>query len=254
MGWLWMLAACGGLPGTSTPETELTVLAASSLSESFEQLATRYEALHPGHRVTLAFAGTQSLALQIQQGLDADVFASADSEYAERLHEQLLVDTPRTIAKNSLVLAVRDADERVAQWRDLHVLDRLVVGAETVPVGRYTTRLIDESGAHYGTAWKESVEASIVSREPNVRLAAAKVALGEADGAVVYATDTQALDGLRGIAPPAPLAFDTTVVHARILGSSERKAADQWMGFVESVEGQAILEDHGFRARTRGTP
>ena len=60
MGWLWMLAACGGLPGTSAPETELTVLAASSLSESFGQLATRYEALHPGHRVTLAFAGTHS--------------------------------------------------------------------------------------------------------------------------------------------------------------------------------------------------
>jgi molybdate transport system substrate-binding protein len=241
---LWLaLVGCGADPAAQ----ELTVLAAASLTDVYGDLEAAFEAAHPGVEVTVSFAGSQTLATQIRHGIAADVFASADARHVEALASDGLVGAPRPFAANELVLAVSAADRSPVDLASLGEAERLVVGAPDVPVGRYTATLLDAAQARYGDVWREQVEARIVSREPSVRQVASKVALGEADAAVVYATDVASVRGVRAVALPPELAVRTEYFHARVLSASRaRELATRWMAFVEGEAGQRALSRRGF--------
>ena len=66
---------------TAYPST-LTVLAAASLVEPFEEIGQAFEAQpeNTGMAVEFSFAGSQQLARQIGQGAPADVFAAANQQ------------------------------------------------------------------------------------------------------------------------------------------------------------------------------
>src|SRR4051812_1394339 len=91
-GALFVAAACGGdddddqaaassstSPPSSAPALEgtLTVFAAASLTDAFEELGTQFEAAHEGTSVEFNFAASSELATQVQEGAPADVLASA---------------------------------------------------------------------------------------------------------------------------------------------------------------------------------
>src|SRR5262245_59413277 len=69
----------------------LTVFAAASLKESFEQLRTEFRRQNPNVEIQLTFAGSQELRQKIEQGAPADVFASADRYHMDVLAERGLV-------------------------------------------------------------------------------------------------------------------------------------------------------------------
>ncbi len=230
------------------PRRTLTVLAAASLTDAFSDLERTFEASHPDVDVVLSFAGSQALAAQIRHGIPADVFASADERHIAALAEEGLVDAPRRFAANRLVLAL---SERVAAEVTLETLpevESLVVGGESVPAGRYTELLLDAAGERYGARWREAVEARVVSREPSVRLAAAKVSLGEADAAIVYATDLGAIDGARAVALPPSLSPEATYLQAPLADPIDPELARAWIALVESPVGQSALAGRGFRS------
>ncbi|TNE91542.1 MAG: molybdate ABC transporter substrate-binding protein [Deltaproteobacteria bacterium] len=238
---LWWLLACGG-----GAERELTVLAAASLTDAYQDMALAFEQAHPGVDVVLSVAGSQTLATQIRHGIGADVFASANEAHIRAVADEGLVAAPRALARNALVLAVR-SDTHPVEFAALDEVGSLVVGDTDVPVGRYTATLLDAAEQSYGEAWRAGVEARVVSREPSVRLVAAKVAMGEADAALVYATDARAVPGLRAIAVPAT-EQPPEYFHARLTDSTHPELAEAWLAFVESAEGQRILAEHGFDA------
>ena len=64
----------------------LQVLAAASLTEAFEEIANEFEN-KTGNKVTLSFAGSSSLAAQIEDGAPADVIALADEETFGRVKQ-----------------------------------------------------------------------------------------------------------------------------------------------------------------------
>lgn len=225
----------------STPEQALTVAAASSLTEAFEDLEVVFEAEHPGVDVQLVFAGSQTLATQIRHGLGADVYASADQPLVDRLVEEGLAEAPAPFATNRLVL-VAPAGRPAADLATLGELGDLVVGMPSVPVGHYTATLLDAATREYGAAWREAVDAHIVSREPNTRRVLAKVALGEADGAVVYATDARIADVTSAPLPDA-LAPRARYLDARLHDGPLPRA---WRALVRSPAGRQVLVDHGF--------
>lgn len=244
-----LLLGCGADPAageTSAPQQTLTVLAAASLTEAFADLERAFEALHPEVDVAIATAGSQALATQIRHGIQADVFASADALHADALAREGLVEAPRRFAGNALALVVSDRVAGPVTLETLPELDRLVVGGDEVPVGRYTRALFDAAQARYGDGWRSSVEARVVSREPSARLVAAKVAMGEADAAIVYATD--AADA---VPLPAELAPAIGCYHAPLTAATEPELARAWIALVESPEGQALLAARGFQAGAR---
>ena len=236
------LAACG--PNAAPAHTTtLTVLAASSLTDAFTELERDFEDANPHVDVVLSFAGSQTLSTQLRNGLKADVVASANAEHLQKLAGEGLVLQPRVFAHNRLVLAVRSDAATHIDLEHLGEAQRIVLGAPEVPVGAYTQQLFSAAQAEYGDEWRDQVDAHVVSREPSARLVLAKVVMGEADAAVVYATDAAGRE-VRTVAIPPELTVVTADLHAQAVGAAD--TATTWLDFVESSAGQKVLKHHGF--------
>ena len=213
----------------------LSVFAASSLRESFTELARAFELKHPGVHVELQFAGSQDLRVQLDNGARADVFASADLEHMRGIGRDLQI-----FARNEPVLVVPAPNPAgLKQFGDLPKAKRVVLGAPQVPIGEYTEHIL----AAQDPGFRRQVLAHTVSRELNVRQVLAKVSLGEADAAIVYRTDALA-EGKKVQAfeiPGAPLAAYP------IAALNDGPLAAEFVKLVLSPEGRAILKAFGFR-------
>lgn len=224
-----------GVAGCAGGDEQLTVLAASSLTDAFETIELRFEAIHPDIDVVISSGGSSSLAAQIEQGVPADVFAAADPTTMARVVDSA-VGEPVLFATNQLVIAVADGNPRdVTGLDDLARDDLVVVLADgEVPAGRYAAAILAAAG----------VVVEPASLEQNVRAVAAKVALGEADVAIVYATDVAAQrDALDAIAIPTDV---NVVAEYPIVAVSDTAGADLFVEFVVGPEGRDILTDAGF--------
>ena len=238
-----LLAGCAG---SASWERELTVLAAASLTDGFGQLEAAFEAAHPGSEVLLSFAGSQVLSSQVRQGIRADVLASANLEHVASLRAEGLLEASTAFAANTLVLPLSEAWPADTDLSTLGAVERLVVGTPEVPVGQYTEALFVAAEARYGKDWREAVESRVVSRESNVRLALARLVMGEVDAAVVYRTDVEADSGLRFVALPPDFAPRAVYHHGRLVDAPNRDLAASWMEFVEGPEGRSVLDGLGF--------
>jgi molybdate transport system substrate-binding protein len=156
----------------------LTVFAAASLTTVFPKIDR-----HPHY----SFAGSNTLAAQIEQGAPADAFASANMFLPRRLHAQGLCSQPVPFTRNRLVVIVPESNP--AHLKTVYGLRRrgvkVVIAAKGVPVGNYTRTVLRNLHLLH------KVMRNVVSEETDVREVLAKVALGEADAGVVYRTDAK---------------------------------------------------------------
>jgi molybdate transport system substrate-binding protein len=231
--------------GPSREPTRLVVFAASSLTEAFEDLATVYVQMFGEPEPILAFAGSQILRLQIEQGARAHVFASANAAHMQSLAATGRIARPRVFAYNELVVIVpRSNPASIDQFSDLSRARRIVIGTPDVPVGAYTREMLVRAEEAYGAGLVSELRSNIVSEESNARLVRAKVELGEADAAVVYRTDLS--PRVRVIELPAELSV-RAAYHAALVGEPPYpEAATRWISLLESARGRAILREHGF--------
>jgi molybdate transport system substrate-binding protein len=239
---LALLVAAAPLAAAQT----LTVAAASSLTEAFETIATAFEEAS-GTRVALTFAGSSTLAAQIVQGAPVDLFASANVAQMEVVRDAGLVDGPTLLfARNELVVIAADAGP-VATLEDLAADGTLVVLAgPEVPVGAYARTALARLDATLGEGFEARVLANVVSEEPNVRQVAAKVVLGEADAAIVYATDAAILDGVRTLPIPADANVRAAYPAAVLTTGRHPDLARDFLAFLSGDVARAILAARGF--------
>ena len=230
------LGACGD---SEEPTETITVFAAASLTEAFGELAAAFEEEHAGVTVRLSFAGSATLRTQILEGAPADVFASASPDEVATLGVAGLVVEEHALATNTLVIATREGG--IGSLEDLALPGlRLVLAAKDVPAGRYAR----ESLALAGDDFAGRVLANVRSNEANVRATLAKVELGEADAAIVYASDLGAADdGVRAVAIPERY---QVAAEYRLALLSESDGARAFVAFATSPEGMATLARHGF--------
>jgi molybdate transport system substrate-binding protein len=237
-----------GLASAARAQREVVVFAASSLRESFAELGQRFERAHPGVKVVFNLSGSQELRTQIENGAQADVFASADLKHMRALQEANLVSAPHVFARNQPVLVVPKGNP--AGLRGLHDLPeahRIVLGVPDVPIGAYSLRVLDAASREYGADFRAKVEARVVSREMNVRQVLAKVGLGEADAAIVYRTDFAAAgQKVEMIAIPPRVNVEAEYPIATVEKSKEAALAREFVELVLSPAGQEILSRFGF--------
>ncbi|WP_236014746.1 molybdate ABC transporter substrate-binding protein [Microbacterium stercoris] len=217
---------------------ELTVFAAASLKNAFEQISTEFEADHPGVDVRpLVTDGSQVLATQLAEGAAVDVFASADEANMDRVRD--LVAEPRPFATNTMIIAVPTGNPAgIAGLEDLADPGRIVVlCAVEVPCGAASAALFENAGL---TPAPDSLE-------QNVSAVLTKVAAGEADAGLVYRTDAAAgevdiveAEGAADVVSRYPI--------AAVRGAANSEAAAALVDFVTGVEGQRILKSFGFGA------
>jgi molybdate transport system substrate-binding protein len=248
------LVVCTGLAEarTSSPEPELTVFAAASLTGAFQEIGGMFEQAHPGTRVRFNFAGSQQLATQLEQGAIADVFASADQRWMDYAAEKdLLAAEARLFAHNRLVVIVPSTNPaRIGRLQDLAKRGvKLVVAAEAVPVGGYTRQSLARLAQAPGFAWDfdRRVLANVVSQEENVKAVVTKVQLGEADAGVVYASDAvgSVSRHLRVLAIPDPQNVIADYPIAALKRARAPSAAEDFIALVLAPEGQSVVKKFG---------
>jgi len=258
------LLALAGLPASSpaasaqTPaEPELVVFAAASLSGAFQDLGAAFEKANPRTRVRFNFAGSQQLAVQLEQGARADLFASADERWMTYVAERrLLAEPARPFARNRLVVILPASNPaRIGRLEDLaRPWVKLVVGAESVPVGAYTRRVLARLATAPGfpAGYERKVLANVVSQEENVKSVVAKVQLGEADAGVVYLSD--AVGSVARHLRLLPVPGDRNVVAqypvARLREARAPAAAAAFVQLVLGPEGQVTLRRSGLEPVT----
>lgn len=234
-----VLGACTSSDGDS--EATVVVFAAASLTDAFTDIAAAFEAAEPGIGVQLSFAGSAALREQVLDGAPADVIATANrSVLGDLVRDGALTDVPEVFALNELRLAVPAGNPAgVSGPADLTDDDLLVglCGAQ-VPCGALAREALALAG----------VEASVDTEEADVRSLLAKLAEGELDAGIVYASDIVAADGrVEAIDAAGDLGVLAAYPIAVLDGAPNPDAAETFVAFVRSDEGQQILGDAGFR-------
>jgi molybdate transport system substrate-binding protein len=255
-GTLRIALALLGLPTGASSLAEpapatVTVFAAASLTESFRELGRAFEQQHPGSTVQFSFAGSQQLALQLEQGAPADVFASADQRWMDYVRDKGLVEgeTP-VFARNRLVVIVpRTNPARIGRLEDLvRRGTKVVLAAEQVPAGKYSREALTKLAASPGfpADYDRRVLANVVSQEENVKSVVSKVQLGEADAGVVYQSDvTPAVARyVRDLEIPQQSNVIAEYPIAVVKSARNADAARQFVALVRSAEGQRVLQAH----------
>ncbi|WP_434599855.1 molybdate ABC transporter substrate-binding protein [Streptomyces sp. A5-4] len=223
---------------TGAPKADLTILAASSLTDVFKTAGAAYEKKNPGTKVKFSFAGSQELAAQVKQGAPADALVTADTKTMAGLKSD--TDTPTVIAKNRLVIATGKGNpEKVENLGDLADTKlKVVLAAPEVPVGRYSKKILDA----------QKIDVKPVSQEPNVRAVLSKVELGEADAGLVYKTDAAtATDKIKAIDIPDAQNAVASYPAATLKTSKHSEAATAFVAWLSTPEAQKILADAGFQ-------
>ena len=237
---LVVLIAAQPVAAAPRPSGEITVFAASSLTESFDAIAKQFEKKYPDVSVKFDYDASSNLATQINQGAPADVFASADQDNLQKTIDSGAVTPPPIVfAKNRLEIAVEKGNpKKIKGLADLDKSELVVVlCADAVPCGKYAAEAFANA----------RVTVSPASKEENAKATLSKVSLGEADASVVYVTDVQAAKGgVSGVKIPDRQNVIATYPIAVTKDSRSSAAAKTWVQFIESKTAQTTLRRFGF--------
>jgi molybdate transport system substrate-binding protein len=233
--------------GLSQAETrDMTVSAAISLKNAFEEIGKLYES-RDNVKVLLNFGASGDLAKQIEGGAPVDVFASAAQKDMDMLEGNGLLSqgTRVNFAGNSVVLIVPEKGTPLKGFEDLNAaaVKKIAVGnPKTVPAGRYAAEVLD----YYKLAGV--IKDKLVFTE-NVRQALDYVARGEVDAGIVYATDAAVSARDVKLISTAPEASHKPVIYpiAVVKGTKSETSAKAFISLVLSPEGQKILQKFGFK-------
>ena len=224
---------------------ELTVSAAASLTNAFNELGPLFDAANPGHKVQFNYGASGALLQQIAKGAPVDVFASADQETMDQAQAQSLMKAAqrRNFVSNTLVVIVPAASAKVPKTvADLGQASyqRVAIGLPaSVPVGRYTKGVLEAAGQ-----WA-AIEPKMIGAN-NVRQALDYVARAEVDAGFVYATDAALMPDKVKVAFSVPTKMPILYPVAPLAASPNAALAQRFVDFLASSQAQAVLAKYGF--------
>ncbi len=226
----------------------ISIFAAASTTDVLEQIAADYET-ETACSVSTIFAGSGTLARQIEAGAPADIFLSANTEWMDWIERTGLVRGGNVISllSNQLVFIVpaenKDARLNIQETADVisYLGDgKLAIGdPATVPAGRYATTAL----RHFGLS---NLSPGQIVRASSVRAAVAWVGRGEAKAGIVYRTDAGIDDRVR-IAGVIPAIDSVDIVYpVALIGRTPNDAAQSFFDYLQSYDAARVFAEHGF--------
>ncbi len=226
---------------------KITIFAAASLKEALDAVVAA-RASDTGEKVTISYAGSNTLARQIEAGAPADIFISADLQWMTYLRQRNLVREPTVsnLLLNRLVViapasspGALDPRSPVA-WLTRLAGGRLATGnTDGVPAGIYARAALQNL-----RLW-ETLRGSLAQAD-NVRMALAYVARGEAPLGIVYATDASAEPRVAVVARLPQGSHPPIVYPAAVLNGARHPGAEAYLTYLKSPGAQAIFAKFGF--------
>jgi molybdate transport system substrate-binding protein len=226
---------------------DVTIFAAASLRDGLDELVREYERQGRG-KVVVSYAGSPTLARQIEKGAPADIFISANTEWMDLLAVRGLIriETRVNLLSNRLVLIAHGGSQtalRIGPRFPLAELlgDRRLAMADpdSVPAGKYGKAALESLGV-----WGEV--APKVARAENVRAALALVARGEAPFGIVYRSDAVAEPRVRTVGEFPAGSHPQIIYPAAVIAGTRSKIAYETLRHLRSINAGTVWQRHGF--------
>jgi len=243
------------LGATTARAADPVVFAAASLKNALDDAAALYEE-RTGKAVTLNYAGSSTLAKQIEQAAPADIFFSASIDWMDYLEERGMTDKDSrvTLLGNAIVLvAPKESDAAIEIAPNMPLADLLgnhghlaMANVDSVPAGLYGKAALEHLGA-----W-ETIADKVVQAD-NVRAALAFVASSEAPLGVVYATDAAAEPAVRIVGAFPADSHPPILYPVALTASSKNPDAASFLNFLKSDAARPAFERQGFVLVAPGT-
>ncbi|MCK3655738.1 molybdate ABC transporter substrate-binding protein [Pasteurellaceae bacterium Macca] len=241
-----LLATAFACATTSALAENITVFAAASMTNVLQQIGEAYQKQYPEDHLTYSFAGTSTLAKQIEQDAPADLFISADQKWMDYVVQKQPEKTKNitVLAENTLVLIapmdspLKEGNIQAVDFSNILQGSYLALGDENVPVGRYAKKALENLGL-----WK-SVE-NRIARGKDVRAVLAYIERGELPLGIVYSTDAKISNKVKVISTFPTESYGKIVYPAATL--SEKSQAKRFLDYLTLPHSQQILQQAGFK-------
>ncbi|RRJ85746.1 molybdate ABC transporter substrate-binding protein [Gulosibacter macacae] len=235
-------ADAAAAPSADTLSGELTVFAAASLNQVFDEIAADFMAEHPETSITFNYGGSSGLVTQMQDGAPVDVLATANESTMKNAIEASLMSAEQPIfATNVLTVVVEPGNPKnITGLSDLTRDDvALVVCAEQVPCGAATNKLEETTG----------ITLSPVSEENAVTDVLGKITTGQADAGIVYVTDARgAGDQVAEVVIPEAADIVNNYPIGVTASTTNPELAQAFVDYVLAASAQQKLQAAGFGA------
>lgn len=225
---------------------QITVFAAASMTNVLQQIGEQYQKQFPSDQITFSFAGSSTLAKQIEQDAPVDLFVSADQKWADYLASRQgeKIKAQKILAENSLVLIAPKASSLTPQAIDEIDFKQaigqryLAIGDDNVPAGRYAKKALSYLG-------KWTAVEHRLSKVKDVRAVLAYVARDELPLGIVYGTDAKITEKVKVIAQFPTESYGRIVYP--ILALNEKPEVMRFFQFLSSPDAKQIFAEAGFR-------
>jgi len=231
-----------GVGCQSNPKS-ITVLAASDLTNAFQEIARDFER-EKGIKITLVFGSTGQLAQQIEQGAPADVFAAANVTMIDELERAGLImpGSKQTYGIGRIALWTRrDKEPSVEKLEDLardDIKRIAIANPDHAPYGIAAREALQTAGI-----W-ERIKPRIIFAE-NINQTLQYGISGNVDVAIVALS---LCNGTNGVWTLIPDNLHKQVIQslAIIKTTQNEAAARSFEDYVIGTEGRATLQRFGF--------
>jgi molybdate transport system substrate-binding protein len=228
------------------------IMAAASLQEPLNEIKDKFEAENEGYELEINYAGSQALFSQIKLGVEFDLFLSANFHYLDQLKKDNLIGKDKIFATNELIIIINSKKKKVADLEQLLMSDySLLIGEESVPVGDYTIKMLNQylnsiKDREKKNKLKRNYDSAVVSREFDVKSVLNKVELGAADAGIVYLSDYTQEKNLHKIKIPAEYNIEASYYIG--LSHNSKAEAVKFYDYISNTAAQEIFIKYNFQA------
>jgi molybdate transport system substrate-binding protein len=242
--------ACSRQPALpSTDSAQVRIAAAASLKPILPDLITAFSKTNPDLSITATYGASGNFYSQLVNAAPFDLFLSADLSYPQKLSDAgLTAAGPREYAAGRLVIwTLKSSGLDISDLRivsDSRVKKLAIANPAHAPYGRAAQRALELANL------MDAVKDKLVLGE-SVEQAATFVRTGAAEVGIL--TKSQAVSSPMkddGVFTDIPDALYDPIRHGGVImkSSSNAAAAEAFLAFVTSPEGQVLLERSGLAA------
>ncbi len=250
--------------GPAAENTEIQVFIAASLSKVMEDIAAKYNEIHPEVTIVYNADSSGTLMTQIEEGYACDVFFSAAQKQMNQLEEDgfVIEGTRANVLNNQLiVLTQADSETEVTGLEDLGKASSLALADGSVPAGKYTRQALaalgilpetDDPSAITTAEVSEALGGVEISEQSNVSKVLLAVVEGSCEVGTTYYSDTCGYEDQVKILQTVSYDLTGNIIYpiAQITNDeadeAETAAAKDFVDFVTSDEAKAVFDSYYF--------
>jgi molybdate transport system substrate-binding protein len=229
-------------------DKDVVILAAASLKNALDEASAAWTR-QTGKSTRISYAASSALARQIEGGIPADIFISADVPWMDYVAERKLIKPASRLdyLGNQIVL-IAGRDSRIELEIDKGFNLRGALGSDgrlamasvdAVPAGKYGKAALEHLGV-----WP-SVSGRVAQAE-NVRMALTLVSRGEAPLGIVYRTDATSDPAVRIVGAFPAESHPPIIYPLALLARSTNPDAQAFVDYLKTPAASPFFQSKGF--------